>query len=561
MGFLIVREWRSSASRPVGRPSLCCSRPQGASRSWSTAATASARSRCRPFIVAACTVVIVVLAASCGGDDASDGDTPDSVEASETEDEAAVDGDGSADSDDAREAADDEGDTVESDDDDEADTKAAIVREATPAPPFESPAFSSAYETAHSAFTEYLLLRHEDYLQALSNVDMALELAAIQRADSLAALENQVSNYESDTNAEKRAVRDQYQRERDAATSAERSYRAEVDAILDAALEEAQFDADDERILWEITGEDSANQTELATNCYNCDLKIGDIVAYTAWRLTFDVSYLALLGAEISGMGDSPIRVAVVAARDAAAAIAAANSLPYESADDALVGSIDAALAVSRNRSEFIGNIKRRIDAAIDYYLNRGERGAEAVAAASLKENLSRDLANIDQMEFSELAALDESLADNMDQYVNLVAAVDENHRHAVARIAGTISDTRSAFDFDRWSSAAFLLANTYLGLASTAQHVESSLRDSPEFNDPESMVALDYASALRYNLASVADAAIFLIDNYTPRTILDVETEFAEAAETLLLEAEKFENQLDAIRASAEALAESLDL
>ena len=74
-------------------------------------------------------------------------------------------------------------------------------------------------------------------------------------------------------------------------------------------------------------------------------------------------------------------------------------------------------------------------------------------------------------------------------------------------------------------------------------------------------MLALDHASALSYSVASVSDAAASLINNYTPRTILHVEAEFAEAAEALFLEAEKFENLLDAARSSAESRARVLDL
>ena len=562
MSLFVIREWGCSAGRPIEKPSFRCSRPQSTSRTGLPAAIVNARSRRRPIAIVACAVITAVLAASCGGGDASDGDTSESVDTSETEDKASGDGDDSIDSDDAREAADDEADETDSDDEDEADIKASTIREVIPATSLESPAFTSAYERAHSALTEYLSLRNEDYLQALSGVDIALEFAAIQKADSLAALGQQFSNYESDTSAAKRAMRDEYQREREAATRAERTYRDEVDAILEDALNEAALDSEEEYILWRITGGEGAREAEVTKNCYyNCDDKVARIVGRTAWRLAFNASYLAFLNAEISHMGDSPIRVALVAARDSAAAIVADNPLPYENADDALVGSIESALAVASNeRDNFLTNISNRIDEAVEYSVNRGERATEAVAAASLKENLSRDLANIDQMEFSALAALDESLAASMDEYVSLVAASDGNHRQAIVGIADTINDARSRFDFDRWSSAAFLLANTYLALATTAQHVELSLRDNPDPGDPKSVIAFEYASTLSSNLASVADSASSLIDNYTPRTILQVEAEFASSSESLFLQAEKFENLLHAARASAEAIAETLD-
>ena len=567
MRLFIIRLWRCSTRRPAEQSSFRSTRPTAASRTEPTAATADARSRCSHFVVLACALIIAVLAASCGGDDTSDGASLESAEESETVDRAAEDiadnfFDNREDARDADTAAADEDGEVDSDDDDEADITASTARRATPVPFFESRAFTSAYEAVRGAFTDYALLRNEGYFQALNNVDMGLETAAIRRAESIAEWEELLSAMETGAENYKRAASSDFRRYRDDATRTERSYRAEVGLILDAALEEARLDAEEEYILWEIEGEDAAAATEaMPSNCYYCDDNIGDIVGKTARRLAFDTSYLATLSAEILSMDSSPVRDALVAARDAAAAIAADNSLPYESANDALVGSIEAALAVSRNRSDFINNIERRINSAVDYSLNLGERGAEAAAAASLQEHLSRELSVIDQQESAELAGVIGQLAAETDGSAARIEAIEEDHRQAVARVAGNIKHARSKFEFARWSDSAFLLATTYLGLFSTAQQVESSLRDNLELGDPESMLALDHASALRSSLATVADAALFLINNYTPRTILDVEAEFADAAEALFQEAEKSENLLNVARSSAESRASALDL
>ena len=60
--------------------------------------------------------------------------------------------------------------------------------------------------------------------------------------------------------------------------------------------------------------------------------------------------------------------------------------------------------------------------------------------------------------------------------------------------------------------------------------------------------------------LAAVAGSANSLSDGYPRRTILDVEPEFAQAAESLFLESEFFEDALEAARSRAEARAKAID-
>ena len=126
-----------------------------------------------------------------------------------------------------------------------------------------------------------------------------------------------------------------------------------------------------------------------------------------------------------------------------------------------------------------------------------------------------------------------------------------------MAAVADAVDNVRAAFEFDGWVSAAFAVADAYVVLHDVAVAVESEA----QVNDDGSLAAasaIEYATTLRRELANVADAANFLINGYPRRTILDVEAEFARAAEALFLEAEIFEDALDAARSRAEARAKA---
>ena len=245
MGLCIIREWGCSASRRVGRPSFRCSRPQGASRTWSTAATANARSRCRPFLVVACALIIAVLAASCGGDDTSDGDAPDSAE---TSDDDRTTADDEADSDDE---ADNE---MVTEDDDETDATTSTVGEQQPAPYYESDVFANAYSAARDAYTSYSSARHDGYFTALGNVSSAVEEAGAARAAALAGAAAAFDDIESEARQVRRSVLNEIQSRRDAASAEDKSYLDRVNAILDAAYEEAEISGTESYYIWEKIG-------------------------------------------------------------------------------------------------------------------------------------------------------------------------------------------------------------------------------------------------------------------------------------------------------------------
>ena len=99
-------------------------------------------------------MIIAVLAASCGGDDTSDGDAPDSAE---TSDDDRTTADDEADSDDE---ADNEMVTEE---DDETDVATSTMAEQKPAPHYESDVFANAYSAARDAYAAYSSARDEDY--------------------------------------------------------------------------------------------------------------------------------------------------------------------------------------------------------------------------------------------------------------------------------------------------------------------------------------------------------------------------------------------------------------
>ena len=511
----------------------------------------------RLFVFSACLLAAILVAASCGSDEAAEnGDSPGTAEVSKVEGGPEDGTDSQADSGDHDESKSDPGD-AESDDDGLAtrmDSATPTPEQPSATPVVENPAFTRAYEVASGAFLEYSSLRHEGYLRTILEVDSLIESASLRRAESLAAAEAYLSDHESTANAASRATHELYQSERDAATQTNRDHRTSVEEILASALEQAELDSEEAYTLWEITGEDAG--LEAGLTCFQCHVRIGNIVGYIAWRLAFDHTYLRVLQSEIDALADSPPRTALVAARDSALSVIAENPLPYETPTAALDGAIGSALEVSRNQSAIIRNIEDRVDAARRYSVNHGDDGAEEAAYQALQEILSTTKAAIDDAESAELSALEQSRRDASTAYSNMLSQAEDEYRRAVIEIGDAVDAERAAFDFDKWLEAAFVLADSYMTLYDVAEFVADELRGEVDLDDPASILMHEFASSAQMSLVGAADAAGLLRVNYSRRTVLDLEAEFADSVETLFFEVEGFEGALISARMRAQAFA-----
>ncbi len=414
--------------------------------------------------------------------------------------------------------------------------------------------FANAYGAARDVYTEYVSARHEDYFVTLANVSAAVEEAAATqaaaRADAAAAYEAA----ESQAQQVRRNVFDEIQGRRDAAAAEVQSHIDRVSAVLDAAFVEADIISTETYYVWEKIGYERTGS--------RYDEYAASIAGKLAQRLSFDEIYLAALAnATLDSNTDAEILTAVVAARDAAAATVAANPLPYESAEAVLDELIAAARAVISTRQEGVAErFEARLDPLLDYDIVTP--ATEAAAAVVNAIVVSDDGDSLERSRVEEeqaaTAAYEEAAARATSDRDAAFATADRVHETAVAAVADAVDNVRAAFGFDGWVSAAFGLADAYVVLHDVAIAVESEA----QLNDDGSLAAasaIEYASTLRRELANVVDAANFLIDRFTRRTILDVEAEFAQAAEVLFLDAEIFEDALNAARSRAEARAKAL--
>ena len=511
----------------------------------------SARSRSRPFLVVACLLMIAVFAASCGGDDTSDGDAPDSVETSD---------DDRTTSDDEADADDDANNETADQGEDETDATTSTVADQKPAPHYESDVFANAYSAARDAYTSYSSARHDGYFVALGNVSSAVEEAGAARAAALAGAAAAFDDIESEARQIRRNVFSEIQGRRDAASAEDKSSLDRVNAILDAAHVEAEIDWTESYFVWENIGyqrgTDYFSSREFVYAIKRIAGKVGQ-------RLSFDETYLAALDqAILDSSSDSAILTAIAAARDAVVVTLENSPLPYESADAAIDAAFAAVEPVQNNRKTATAErLEARIDPLLEYDIVTPSREAaaaalNAIAASADRDSLEQALAEEERVA---TAAYDEVVAAATSDREAAVAVADRAYERAVEAVADAVADARAAFDFDAWVSAAFALADAYVVLYDVAVAVESEA----QVNDDGSLAAasaVEYASAVRRELGAVAATANSLADGYPRRTILDVEPEFARAAEALFLEAEFFEDALEAARSRAEARAKALN-
>ena len=535
MGFSTIIGRECSTSRPIGKRRTSAMTGRLARGEPGRPFTQrSAHSRHKPFLVLACALIIAVFAASCGGDDTSGGDTPDSVETSDIQGGADVD-----------------------DGDVDPDTTTSTVIEPKPAPNFENDVFANAYGAARDAYAAYSSARHDGYFAALYNVSSVADEAAAARAAALADVTAAFGAAESQSLQVRRNALNELQGRRDAASAEVQSHRDEVNGVLDAALQEALFDGTDAYQVWYKIGETRADDAS-GLNYFTSNT-IANSGAKIARRLAFNETYLATIDAAIGDVSHADVLTALIAAWDAAAATVAANPLLYENADTTIDAGIAAALA-GADRGASAKNFEARIDAVVGYDI---VAPATEAGSAALDEVAAADAASLEQVlaggEELATVAYDEAVADATADREAAVATADRAYERTVAAIADAVGDARSAFDFDAWVSAAFALADAYVVLHDVAVAAESEA----QVNDDGSLAAasvIEYASTVRKELAAVADSANLLLNRYPRRTVRDVEAEFAEAAEALLLEAEFFEDALDAARSRAEARAKALN-
>ena len=533
MAFVISRGQALGCptSDPIGRRHL--SAETGRREPGRPSPVLSARSCSRPFLVVACLLMIAVLAASCGGEDTSDGDAPDSVDTS----------------DDDRTTS-----------DDEADATTSTVAEQKPAPHYESDVFVNASSAAHDAYTSYSSARHDGYFAALGNVSSAVEEAGAARAAALAGAAAAFDDIESEARQIRRNVFNEIQGRRDAAAAEDKSYLDRVNAILDAAYVEAEIDWTESYFVWEKIGRERARDHWYDTRF---DPTVAEIAARVGQRLSFDETYVAALDqAILDSSSDSDILTAIVAARDAVVVTLENNPLPYESADAAIDAAIAGAEPVESDRKA--GTAERladRINPLLEYDIVTPSREAaaaalNAIAASADRDSLEQALAEEERVA---TAAYDEVVAAATSDREAAVAVAERAYERAVEAVADAVAGARAAFDFDAWVSAAFALADAYVVLYDVAVAVESEA----QVNDDGSLAAaaaIEYASTVRRELGAVAATANSLSDGYPRRTILDVEPDFAQAAEALFLEAEFFEDALEAARSRAEARAKAIN-
>ena len=227
-------------------------------------------------------------------------------------------------------------------------------------------------------------------------------------------------------------------------------------------------------------------------------------------------------------------------------------------------GTVDSSIAAvwskddgwSNNWREILDNIEARIDIATDYDI---VTPATTAALASIDEFATSAAGILEptlgEEEQAAIAAYEEEVSRAASARDASIATAERSYETAVAAAADAVDNVRTSFDFDGWVTAAFALADAYVVLHDVATAVESEAA----INDDGSLAAasaIEYATTLRRALANVASAANLLIDRFPRRTILETEAEFARAAEALFLEADIFEDALDAARSRAEARA-----
>ena len=357
-----------------------------------------------------------------------------------------------------------------------------------------------------------------------------------------------------------RNVFNEIQGRRDAASAEDKSSLDRVNAILDAAYVEAEIDWTESYFIWEQIGRERANDI-YSYSTFNAS--VSRIAAKVGQRLSFDATYLATLDqAILDSSSDPEVLLAIVAARDAVVAALANSPLPYESADAAIDAAIAAAEPVELDRRTGTAErLEARIDPLLEYDIVTPSRAAaaaaiNAIAASADGDSLEQALAEEERVA---TAAYDEVVAAATSDREAAVAGADRAYERAVEAVADAVDDARAAFDFDAWVSAAFALADAEVVLYDVAVAVASEA----QVNDDDSLAAasaIEYASAVRRELGAVAATANSLADGYSRRTILDVEPEFAQATEALFLEAEFFEDALEAARSRAEARAKALN-
>ena len=439
------------------------------------------------------------------------------------------------------------------------DTTTATAVEPRSALSYESGLFTNAYSAARDAYVAYSSVRSEEYLAALRNVAVVVEEAddALDDARSDAerahyAAERSASEAWSSMLTEIEVRRDRSWREFDA-------YQDEVRAILDVAREQAELDGSNAYQVWSSAAHDRVEEAKRSQLLHE-DTSSGvfeRIAGGVAARLTFDPVYLAALDAAVTAGGSGPeVLAALVAARDAAAASITLYPLPYENADVAINEVIANVAAVSgESRQEAIAsNIEDRVDASINHDTARRSRDA-AMSVLDELEDANWDL--LDEALAEEERAAEAAYEVAMEQAAAdldaAIAAAVRTYETAVGTAENAVDRARAAFEFDSWVSGAFALADAYVVLHDIGVRVESEAEDRDD-GSLAALAALEYAVTIRRGLASMFDAGDSLIDDFPRHTVLDVEAEFAEAAEALLPEAEIFEGVLAGARSRAEA-------
>ena len=262
----------------------------------------------------------------------------------------------------------------------------------------------------------------------------------------------------------------------------------------------------------------------------------------------------------MAGYDETFVLAALVAIRESFEATLADNPLPYESADSAIdiVISELAVVESSSRKADLARRIEERLDVRINYTAQPLDAATlvldeiEATERSKLAEHQIEELSRIDSL-------YDQALADAAADLDAEISRAERAYTATVAAIDQELEDSQSAFDLDAWVSAAFALAETYIVLYDVAVAVESEAQFANDGSLAASS-AFDYASTVRRELGAVAAAANSLADGYSRRTVLDVESEFAQAAEALFLEAEFFEDALEAARSRAEARAKAIN-
>ena len=481
---------------------------------------------CRPILVVSCLVAIALVSASCGGDDTSGGEVLDSAETNDIADAE--------------------------------DATASTVRESRPDPNYENALFASAYNAARDSYTAYSTARHEDYFAALENVAPVLEDAAAARAAARADASTVFDAALDQAQRDQRSALGEIESRRSASNAQVEAHRREVALILELALQEAELDGEEAYYVGDDMGRSRSIEVARAGNPRSA---FGRIAGKSTRRLAFDETYLSILDAAIRDTTTSAeASTALTAARDAVVATVAAGQPP----DPNVRGTVDSSIAAvwskddgwSNNWREILDNIEARIDIAIDYDI---VTPATTAALASIDEFATSAAGILESIlaeeEQAAIAAYEEEVSRAASARDASIATAERSYETTVAAAADAVDNVRTSFDFDGWVTAAFGLADAYVVLHDVATAVESEAAISDD-GSLAAASAIEYANTLRRALANVADAANLLIDRFPRRTILEAEAEFARAAEALFLEADIFEDALDAARSRAEARA-----